>query len=48
MPLVYRLKYVFGNLDFFFFLNDDDDDDPFFFFKKNEAWPNAPSLHIDA
>ena len=30
MPLVYPLKYVFGNLDFFFFLNDDDDDDPFF------------------
>ena len=44
MPLVYTLKHDFENLDFwgkddFFFL---------FFFKMDEAWPNAPSLEMDA
>ena len=46
IPLVYFLNNFFWNLDFFFF---------FLkrwwwslFLKMNEAWPNAPSLQIDA
>ena len=44
MPLVYTLKHDFENLDFW----GKDDFSFLFFFKMDEAWPNAPSLEMDA
>ena len=41
MPLVYKLKHDFENLDFW-------GKDDFFYFKMDEAWSNAPSLEMDA
>ena len=35
MPLVYKLKHDFENLDFW-------GKDDFLFFKMDEAWPNSP------
>ena len=41
MPQVYKLKHDFENLDFWGKYD-------FFFPKMDEAWPNAPSLKMDA
>ena len=40
MPLVYKLKHDFKNLDFW------EKDD--FFSQNGSSWPNAPNLEMDA